>query len=520
MVDIGEARQAFEAGDWAQARSLLLAVCDEQRTDEMLEMLGAAAWWLDDGSTAIEARERLYKRCRERDDPSGAAHVAIQLAWDATIFRDDAAVARGWARRAGSLLAELPASEDHVWLALREATLDDASPEAFAAARLRARELGALNAEMTAVCLEGRALVSAGRIEEGLARMDEAIAAACADELDDPLAITYACCQLLGVCSRVRDYDRASQWCERIETLCARRNIWSVLSVARCFYAPILISHGRLAEAERVLVAAEAAYRDAVPHHARQALAWLADVRFRQGRVVEARRLLDRAEPVLSRRLVRARLALAEGDSEGASEHAEAFLRQAEVAWDVERAAALELLGRSESRAGRVVAAESALAALEDLAGSIRTAPLTASSLVVRAAIDEALGDLDAARSRLADAADLFERGYAPYDAGCARVELARVLELLGRRVDSVHERRRGEEMLFQLRKKGGSGPLTAREIEVLVLVARGFSNAEVARRLVLSPHTVHRHMANILRKLDAKSRAGAVGRARDLALI
>ena len=52
---------------------------------------------------------------------------------------------------------------------------------------------------------------------------------------------------------------------------------------------------------------------------------------------------------------------------------------------------------------------------------------------------------------------------------------------------------------------------LTPREVDVLKLVAQGLSNADIAQRLVLSEHTVHRHLANILRKLDLSSRAAAV---------
>jgi DNA-binding NarL/FixJ family response regulator len=51
---------------------------------------------------------------------------------------------------------------------------------------------------------------------------------------------------------------------------------------------------------------------------------------------------------------------------------------------------------------------------------------------------------------------------------------------------------------------------LTPRELDVLKLVAQGLSNTEIAQRLVLSEHTVHRHLANILRKLDLPSRAAA----------
>jgi DNA-binding NarL/FixJ family response regulator len=51
---------------------------------------------------------------------------------------------------------------------------------------------------------------------------------------------------------------------------------------------------------------------------------------------------------------------------------------------------------------------------------------------------------------------------------------------------------------------------LTTREREVLALVARGFSDAGIAEQLVLSPHTVHRHVANIRTKLNLPSRAAA----------
>jgi len=51
---------------------------------------------------------------------------------------------------------------------------------------------------------------------------------------------------------------------------------------------------------------------------------------------------------------------------------------------------------------------------------------------------------------------------------------------------------------------------LTPRELDVLPLVAQGLSNPDIARRLVLSEHTVHRHLANILRKLSLSSRAAA----------
>ena len=58
------------------------------------------------------------------------------------------------------------------------------------------------------------------------------------------------------------------------------------------------------------------------------------------------------------------------------------------------------------------------------------------------------------------------------------------------------------------------AGPLTNREMQVIALVTAGRSNREIATELVVSEHTVHRHVANILRKLDEPTRAAAAARA------
>jgi pimeloyl-ACP methyl ester carboxylesterase/DNA-binding CsgD family transcriptional regulator len=65
-----------------------------------------------------------------------------------------------------------------------------------------------------------------------------------------------------------------------------------------------------------------------------------------------------------------------------------------------------------------------------------------------------------------------------------------------------------------------GDSPLTRRETEVLRLVAAGLSNREIASSLVLSEHTVHRHVANLLRKLGQSSRAAAAAQATRAGLI
>jgi ATP/maltotriose-dependent transcriptional regulator MalT len=61
---------------------------------------------------------------------------------------------------------------------------------------------------------------------------------------------------------------------------------------------------------------------------------------------------------------------------------------------------------------------------------------------------------------------------------------------------------------------------ISARELEVLELLAAGRSNKEIARRLDVSPNTVKTHLANLYEKLEAERRTEAIRRARDLGMI
>ena len=61
---------------------------------------------------------------------------------------------------------------------------------------------------------------------------------------------------------------------------------------------------------------------------------------------------------------------------------------------------------------------------------------------------------------------------------------------------------------------------LTPREVDILRLVAQGLGDTQIAERLFLSPHTVHRHLANIRTNLDVPSRAAAVAHATGVGLL
>jgi non-specific serine/threonine protein kinase len=115
--------------------------------------------------------------------------------------------------------------------------------------------------------------------------------------------------------------------------------------------------------------------------------------------------------------------------------------------------------------------------------------------------LEARLASLDRERLRAAMGAEAFETEYA---AGRA-LDQVQVLAALG---SSGAAPTRPQEDTAE--PDEATTVLTDRERDVLKLVAQGQSNKDIARRLVLSEHTVHRHLANILRKLDLSSRAAA----------
>ena len=93
--------------------------------------------------------------------------------------------------------------------------------------------------------------------------------------------------------------------------------------------------------------------------------------------------------------------------------------------------------------------------------------------------------------------------------------------------VDAIRAAKRGETYVnpvlgarLAMEPEGPPGGLTPREVEVLRLVAAGFTNPEIAQQLVISIRTVETHRAAIQRKLHTSSRAEAVAFARDHGLL
>ena len=527
---IADGTAALARGEWELAREAFSAALEVQESGAGWEGLGWAAWWLSDEALTLRAREAAYRAFRSEGDDGAAGRVAAWLSTDHREFRGEDAVARGWLVRAHRLLDPLPESADHGWLALNEGSFAlnvELDPEAAARhARLAARlgrELGVADLEAVGLALDGIAEVIGGRVAEGMRLLDEASTIAAAEELRFPLSQGWALCYLIAACDGVGDFPRATQWCMVMRDVAERWGARQLIGVCRSTYGRVLATSGDWAGAEGELVAAVADLESTRPGQASGGLARLAELRARQGRVEEARELYDRAGP--SGVLGLGELALHDGRAADAADAAERVLRRLPAADVLGRVPALELLVRARAERGELDAARSAFEDLERASALLGTPYLLGRVRLVAGALAFAAGDHDEARRASEDAIDRLTD--APYDAAVARLWLARALLGLGRAesaavaaaaardafaaLGAVRELAAAEALLAPEAAAGGLGELSAREVEVLRLVAQGLGDAEIAERLVLSPHTVHRHVANVRTKLRLPSRTAAV---------
>jgi LuxR family transcriptional regulator, maltose regulon positive regulatory protein len=543
-----EGEAALARGAWAEARAIFERELAARETVDALEGLSWAAWWVEDVPLCLDARERAYRASGREGDMRRAAMLALWVADDYLILRSERAIANGWFQRAARILEGLDTCPEHGWLdaLLGYVATVDGDPATAKAYALQARELGqrlgVVSLEMFALSVEGLALVHEGEVADGMRCLDEATAAALAGEYEEIVPAGWTFCFLLNACERVRDYERAGEWCAKVEEFSRRMRTNFVTLACRAHYGAVLTWQGRWGEAEQSLIEATGRLAAERPSWSGLAIVRLADLRRRQGRLAEAEELLDRAQRNPLAPIVRAELALDRSDASAADDLLDPVLRRVPAQNKTLRAAPLEVMVRAKTAAGEIEAASAHLAELRAVADAVGTRPLRASLNLCEGLVAAAAGDQDEARERLEDAVELFAASGASFELGRARLELARVLASLGREdaavreatlalrgldeIGATAEAARARELLASL----GAAPraraaprdqlLTPRELEVLRLVSEGLTDGEIATRLVLSKHTVHRHVQKIYARLGCSSRAAAVAKANQLGLL
>jgi DNA-binding CsgD family transcriptional regulator len=524
--------EALAVGNWSEARAAFEEAVSAAESPEALDGLGRSLWWLRDGRQAIVCRERAYSGFRRDGELGRAARIALWLSREyAQVFGNDAA-ARGWLARAERLLRDVAPGAEQGWieLARSEGSRKPSEAATYAECALdSALAAGDSDLELRALAQLGFARVSGGEVDEGLAQLDEAMAAATSGEPASLETFADVCCTMMLACERAGDLGRPQQWSAVLEDFVRKYDPAVLLAFCRTCCADVFAANGRVDAAEEELVAAireltTAGQRSRCVSPA----ARLAEIRVLQGRFDEAEELLVGfdGEPGTTRPAVALRLA------RGEPAPAAALLERRLDEVGRTSLLAVPLLAQlvdARIVQGQLVEAGAAADDIAAIAGPSGRERVAAEAAFARGRVATTRGDADAvpelekavngfaslglrleiARSRLALAEAL--AASSPEMAIDTARQARNELEALG---DS-READIAAALLRSLGAKGRAGPraaglLTQREVEVLRLLGEGLTNAEIAARLFISPKTAEHHVSRIFAKLGMTKRSEA----------
>jgi DNA-binding CsgD family transcriptional regulator len=530
-------RACFERHEWNDAFEAL-SLADES-TPLGAEDLHRLAW--SAGLTArdeamLAAQERLYHVLLEAGESLAAARAAFWLGFR-LVARGEAGRANGWLGRAQRLVERegrdcveggyllLPAAQRHLSAGEFDEAHEAAARAATVGERFREADLVAF-----AHNLQGRALLSQGRLDRGLALMDEAMVAATSGELS-PVVTGIIYCTAIASCQRVYAFDRTREWTAALTRWCeAHPQLGMFTGHCLVHRAEIMQLGGSWPEAvQEARRAVARCVRDIEREAAGRAYYQEAEIRRLRGEFGAAETAYRSAsrlgvEPQPGLALLR----LAQGDREAA---ANAIRRVVGATRDrLQRTRFLPAHVEIMLAVGDLEEARAASEELDETASSFNTDVLAAIAGHARGAIRLAEGNAHAVLDPVRRAFRVWQQLGAPYLAACLRVLLARAcvalgdvegarLELEGAR--EVFEGLGAQPDLAAVEAIGASlernhkGPvdqhgLTERELQVLRLVASGKTNKAIARELSLSEKTVDRHVSNIFTKLNVSSRSAA----------
>jgi ATP/maltotriose-dependent transcriptional regulator MalT len=530
-ASLKEGWEAMERGDWQSARQAFEAVLADGESAGAREGLGQALWFLGEVAEGIASRERAFEEYLRAGHCNDAARVAVWVSHQ-HLIAGRASAARGWLARSERALEGLEGCAGRGWVAVERARHATDVEEQIAHARRAvqiAQATDEANLEVSALSVLGKAEVTAGHLDDGMRLLEEAMATAAAGRWRNVHTVAEAYCNLIEACVNVGEWDRAHEWCELVDDFAQHYGTAPLLASCRTIHAGVLLAAGRWPEAEHALEGALDTHSRYVPQMGAPTIGTLAELRIRQGRLTDAERLLagSAEHPAALRAL--ALLRLAEGRSHAAVSLLERGLRGTEGN-DVRATQLLAPLVDGRLACGDPEGAELAADELAALADSTGIRLIDARARLAAARVQLATG-------RAAEAAESARRALAafgvlamPFDAGEARLELARAsaseapdlacdeartaLQAF-RELGASRAMSAAAALLQELGSGGGGRPrvdgeLTAREHEVLELIARGMSNAQIAHTLVISEKTAGHHVSRILSKLGVSNRTEA----------
>jgi DNA-binding NarL/FixJ family response regulator len=533
VAQLEQGRESYAKRKWVNAhRSLAAADQAMPLGPEDLELLARSGYMLGRDDDYVSGLERAHRAYLE----SGESLCAVRCAWwigHNLLFRGETGPARGWFARAQRLLERerrdcvergyvlIAALLEHVFGGDHEAAHATAAEIAEIGERFGDRDLVALG-----LMEQGHALARQGRTEDGLRLVDETMVAVTTGELS-PIVAGIVYCNTIAFCHGVYELGRArewtaalTRWCEQQPEMVAHNGLCLVhraqLMTLGGRWRAALEELRRLGERytegalnQRAL--GHAAYQRGEIHRL-QGGSEEAEAAYR-----EATRIGREPQPGL------ALLRLAQGNADTAA----AAIRRAvsETIQPLKRAALLPAYVEIMLAVGDVEAARSGCGELDEIAERQGTGLLDTMAARARGELARAEGDARAALVALRRACQGWQELDAPHEAARARVLLGLTCRSLGDEDTAAFELEAARGVLAELGAApalvwvdsltGRAAPaddhgLTARELEVLRLVAVGKSNREISSALVISERTVARHLQNIYAKLRVSTRTAA----------
>ena len=526
-------RAAFAQREWFQAFEALSASDSAMPlATEDLVRLGQAAYMIGYDDRYVAAFERAHRAYLEDDDARSAARSGFWIGHN-LLFRGEAARAAGWFSRAQRLLEREPHDCVERGYVLQAAMLGHEFRGEFDEARAVGAEIAEIGTrfgddDLVAIgrAVQGHALIRLQRRGEGVRLVDETLVAATTGELS-PVVAGIVFCYTISFCRDVYELRRArewtaalTRWCDQQPEMVAHKGLCAV------HRAELMTLSGAWGDASAEVDRVGRLFTDGALNNLAQGAA-----AYCEGELFRLRGEFDPAEAAYRRASAIGRepqpglalLRLAQGKAAAAA----AAIRRAvtETVQPLHRATLLPAYVEIMISIGDVEAATTGGRELERLAADEGSDTLDAMAAFCRGWVALAAGDAAGALSAL-------RRALAGWQELGARHESARTRVLIGLACRSIGDEDTADlefdvaraalrelgalPALAWLDSAAGGSPsspahgLTARELEVLRLLASGKKNREIAKGLVLSEHTVARHVQNIFTKLGVSSRTAA----------